>query len=118
MKFVKRVAIAAGTLFGLVLGFALMQRKTVILTGRIYYSGNRKFEEAEELEIENVGNIRKVSGNNKGFILYRNGKEILKSLEQNSLSVVGSKLEKGIYKVLPVTPGGRRPATVVLEITI
>ena len=118
MSFVKKVLVAAGTLFGLALSLSLMQRETVILSGRIYYLGNRKFEEAEELTVETSGSIRKVSGNNKGFILYRDGKEVLKSLEQNSFNVIGSKLEKGVYKVLPITLGGRRPADVVLEIVL
>ncbi len=118
MGFVKKVFIAAGTIFGLALGLSLMQRKTLILSGRIYYSGNRKFEEAEEINIETHASIRKISGNNQGFILYKDGKEILKSLEQNAFSMVGTKLQSGVYKVLPVTTGGRRPAHVVIELII
>lgn len=118
MGFVKKVFIAAGTIFGLALGLSLMQRKTLILSGRIYYSGNRKFEEAEELNLERQVTIRKISGHNQGFILYKEGKEILKSMEQNAFSMVGTKLESGIYKVLPITFGGRRPAHVLIELVI
>ncbi len=118
MGFVKKVFIAAGTIFGLALSLSLMQRKTLILSGRIYYSGNRKFEEAKELNLERQAAIRKISGNNQGFILYKDNKEILKSLEQNAFSMVGTKLESGIYKVLPISSGGRRPAHVLIELVI
>ncbi|MCF6240542.1 MAG: hypothetical protein L3J74_04255 [Bacteroidales bacterium] len=118
MGFIKKVFIAAGTIFGLALSLSLMQRKTLILSGRVYYSGNRKFEEAEELKLDTKGSIRKISGNNQGFILYKDGKEILKSMEQNAFSMVGTKLENGVYKVLPLTFGGRRPAHVIIEIVI
>ena len=118
MGFVKKVLIAAGTLFGVALGLSLMQRKTVILSGRIYYSGNRKFEDADEITLETQGSIRKVSGNNEGFILYKSGKEIFKSMERNALSVWGTKLDAGIYKVLPIQASGRRPADVAIEIVL
>jgi hypothetical protein len=118
MGFIKKVFVAAGTIFGLALGLSLMQRKTIIISGRIYYSGNKKFEEAEEISLDTKGSIRKISGNNKGFILYKDGKEILKSMEQNAFSMIGAKLEPGIYKVLPITAGGRRPAHVIIETVI
>ncbi len=118
MGFIKKVFVAAGTIFGLALGLSLMQRKTIILSGRVYYSGNKKFETAEELSIETQGSIRKISGNNEGFVLYKDGKEILKSMEQNAFSTVGTKLDKGTYKVLPITSGGRRPAHVIIEIVV
>jgi len=68
-----------------------------------------------QLELEKEHTIRKISGNNEGFILYKNNKEFLKSLERNSLSVVGTCLVEGIYKVLPIN-SGRRPTDIVIEL--
>ena len=115
MKLFQKIIIATGALFGLALSLSLMQRKTILLTGRIDYKGNKKNEEAKGLELEKEHRIRKISGNNEGFILYKNNKEFLKSAERNSLSVVGTHLGKGIYKVLPVNTG-RRPADIVIEL--
>ena len=115
MKLFKKIIIATGALFGLALSLSLFQRKSILLTGRIDYRRNKKYEDAKELELEKEHSIRKVSGNNEGFILYKNNEEFLKSLERNSLSVAGTQLGKGIYKVLPVN-SGKRPADIVIEL--
>ena len=115
MKLFKKIIIATGALFGLALSLSLFQRKTILLTGRIDYRRNKKYEDAKELELEKEHSIRKVSGNNEGFILYKNNEEFLKSQERNSLSVVGTKLGKGIYKVAPIN-SGKRPADIVIEL--
>ncbi|MEN8122715.1 MAG: hypothetical protein ABFS35_20410 [Bacteroidota bacterium] len=115
MKLFKKIIIATGVLFGLAASLSFFQRKTILLTGRIDYTGNKKNEETPELELEKEYTIRKISGNNEGFILYKNNKEFLKSSERNSLSVAGTRLGKGIYKVLPVN-SGKRPADIVIEL--
>lgn len=115
MKLFKKIIIATGVLFGFAISLSLFQRKTILLTGRIDYRGNKKYEDAKELELEKEHTIRKVSGNNEGFILYKNNEEFLKSSERNSLSVVSTRLGKGIYKVLPVN-SGKRPVDIVIEV--
>lgn len=115
MKIFKKIIIATGALFGLALSLSLFQRKTILLTGRIDYRRNKKYEDAKELELEKEHSIRKVSGNNEGFILYKNNVEFLKTSERNALSAVGTKLGKGIYKVSPIN-SGRRQADIVIEL--
>jgi len=115
MKLFQKIIIATGTLFGLALSLSLFQRKTILLTGSINYQGNKKNEEAEELELEKEHTIRKISGNNEGFILYKNNEEFLKSSGRNSLSVVGTGFGKGIYKILPLN-SAKRPADIVIEL--
>ena len=115
MKLFQKIIIATGTLFGLALSLSLFQRKTILLTGRINYQENKKNEETEDLKLEKEHTIRKISGNNEGFILYKNNEEFLKSSERNPLSVVGTCFDKGIYKVLPINLA-KRPADIVIEL--
>ncbi len=115
MKLFQKIIIATGTLFGLALSLSLLQRKTILLTGSINYRGNKKNEDCEELELKKNHTIRKISGGNEGFILYKNKKEFLKSSERNSLSVIGTHFSTGVYKVLPIN-SGKRPADIVIEL--
>ncbi len=115
MKLLKKIIIATGVLFGLAASLSLFQRKTILLTGRIDYTGNKKNEDAQELELEKEHSIRKISGNNEGFILYKNNEEFLKKSERNPISAVGTHLGKGIYKVVPVN-SAKRPADIVIEL--
>ncbi len=115
MKLLKKIIIATGVLFGLAASLSLFQRKTILLTGRVDYTGNKKNEDAKELKLEKEHSIRKISGNNEGFILYKNNEEFLKSSERNPISVVGTHLGKGIYKVVPVN-SAKRPADIVIEL--
>jgi len=115
MKLFQKIIIATGTLFGLALSLSLFQRKTILLTGSINYQGSKKNEESQYLHLEKEHTIRKISGNNEGFILYKNNEEFLKSSERNSISVVGTRFGKGIYKVLPVN-SAKRPANIVIEL--
>lgn len=116
MKIFKKIIVAAGTLFGLALSLSLMQRKTILLTGRISYKGNKKNEEAEEIKLDKVHSIRKISGNNEGFVLFKNKKELLKVSERNAISAVGMHLEPGSYKVLPLNGDGKRTTDIVIEL--
>ena len=116
MRMFKKIIVAAGTLFGLVLSLSLLQRKTVLLNGRITYQGNKKNEEAEEVVLEKKHTIRKISGNNEGFVLFKNGKEFFRLSERNPLSAVGMRLDEGTYKVSPLNGGGKRTADIVLEL--
>ncbi len=115
MKLFKKIIVATGALFGLALSLSLLQRKTFLLTGSINYTGNKKSETSKEIGLKKDHTIRKISGNNEGFILYKNNKEFLKSLERNSLSVVGTCFGIGTYKVLPIN-SGKRPADIVIEL--
>jgi len=112
----KKIIVAAGTLFGLALSLSLLQRKTILLNGRITYQGNKKNEEAEEIKLDKVHSIRKISGNNEGFVLFKNKEELFKILERNPISAVGMRLETGFYKVLPLNGGGKRTADIVIEL--
>jgi hypothetical protein len=116
MKIFKKIIVAAGTLFGLAVSLSLLQRKTLLLTGRITFQGNKKNEEAEEIKLDKVHSIRKISGNNEGFVLFKNKGEFFKISERNPISAVGMRLEPGSYKVSPLNGGGKRTADIVIEL--
>lgn len=112
----KKIIVAAGTLFGLALSLSLLQGTTILLTGRIGYQGNKKDEDAGEIKLDKVHRIRKISGNNEGFILLKNGEEFFKISERNPISVLGMRLDAADYKVLPLNGGGKRSADIVIEL--
>ena len=116
MKLFKKIIIATGALFGLAVSLSLFQRKTVLLSGRIDFIDKTKHEVSKELKLEKEHRIRKISGNNEGFIIYKNKQEFLKSTERNDISFFGKMLSIGAYTVLPVSRGKNQIANIVIEL--
>ena len=116
MKLFKKIIIATGALFGLAMSLSLFQRKTVLLAGEIDYVAGNKKDEAKEVKLEKEHSIRKISGNNEGFIIYKDKQEFLKSTERNDILLFGKKLGTGIYSVLPISRGTNQAANVVVEL--
>ena len=71
MKLFKKIIIATGTLFGLVVSLSLLQRKTLLLIGKIEYYKDTKIEDFKEISLKKEHSIRKITGNNKGFTIFK-----------------------------------------------
>ncbi|MBN1250864.1 MAG: hypothetical protein JXR51_06985 [Bacteroidales bacterium] len=116
MKLFKKIIIATGTLFGLALSLSLLQRKTLLLAGKIEFLDDIKFEDLKELTLKKDYTIRKVSGNNEGFKIYRNNQVFFETSEKNSLSAFGLHLSSATYKVAPISRSKKSDSSVIIEL--
>lgn len=116
MKLFQKIIIATGTLFGLVATLSLLQRKTILLLGSIEYYKNTKIEDFKELILKKEYSIRKVTGNNEGFTIFKDNEVFFETNERNSISSFGKKIEPGKYYVVPKSKNKKLDSNIVIEL--
>ena len=116
MKLIKKIIIATGTLFGLAATLSLMQRKTMLINGSIEFYKDTKIEDFKEIILKKEHSIRKITGNNEGFTIYKNADVFLETKEKNSISALGKKLPIGKYKVIPISKSLKLNSNVIIEL--
>ncbi len=117
MKLVNKIIIATGTLFGLIASLSLLQRKTILLTGSIEFYKNTKIEDFKKVVLKKEHTIRKITGNNEGFTIFKDENVFLEAKERNSISALGKKMSIGNYKVIPITKSIKLDANIIIELT-
>jgi len=116
MKLIKKILIATGTLFGLAATLSLFQRKTLLLIGNIEFYKDTKIEDFKETILKKEHTIRKITGNNQGFIIFKDKDVFFETKERNSISAFGKKLPIGKYKVIPISKSTKIDANVLIEL--
>jgi len=117
MKLFKKILIATGTLFGLAASLSFLQRKRLLLIGKIEYYNNTKIEDFKEIIVKKDYIIRKITGNNEGFIIFKDENVFFETKERNSISAFGKKIPIGKYKVIPISKSLKLDSNVVIELT-